>query len=74
MSSVSDTDASGTHLIRVTGTSLGPEGTNKKPYSGCTFAPWEHCSLGLFIGSQHVYNNDDDFCFMQGIVLLVEAA
>ena len=64
MSSVSDTDASGTHPTSMTATSLGPEGTNKKPYSGWTFAHWEHCSLGLFTGSQYVYNNDDDFCFL----------
>lgn len=33
---------------------------------------WQHCSLGLSLGPVHLYN--DDFGFMQRIVLLAQAA
>lgn len=36
---------------------------------------WEHCSLGLSTGPDRAYNDDnEDFYFVQGTVLLAQAA
>lgn len=35
---------------------------------------WEHCSSWLSVGPNHVYNDGDDFCSMQGTSLLSQAA